>query len=122
MSKHILTVDDSPSMRMIIKSCLEKEGYQVSEACDGLDGLEKLKLTENYNLLLVDLNMPNMDGISFVKEVRKLNTYNKIPIVMLTTESEAIKKAEGAVAGATGWIVKPFEPEEFVKVIARLTK
>ncbi|MDH4128451.1 MAG: response regulator [Spirochaetota bacterium] len=122
MVKHVLSVDDSPSMRMIIKSCLEKEGYQVTEACDGLDGLEKLKQGNEFNLLIVDFNMPNMDGISFVKEVRKLQTYNKIPIVMLTTESEALKKAEGARSGATGWITKPFDPEEFIKVVGRLTK
>ncbi len=122
MSKNILSVDDSSSMRQIIKSCLGKVGYTVSEASDGLEGLEKINAGEKYDLLIVDVNMPNMDGITFVKEVRKNGNYKTIPIIMLTTESQAEKKADGAIAGATGWVVKPFQPDEFIKVVERLTR
>ncbi len=121
MGKKVLSVDDSSTMRQIIKSCLEKEGYTVTEAADGLDGLEKVKTEEAYDLFLVDVNMPNMDGISFVKEIRKDNRFSSTPILMLTTESLSEKKTEGAAAGATGWIVKPFNPDDFVKTINRVT-
>ncbi len=121
MGKKVLSVDDSSTMRQIIKSCLEKEGYAVTEATDGLDGLEKVRSEDIYDLFLVDVNMPNMDGISFVKEIRKDARFSSTPILMLTTESLPEKKAEGAVAGATGWIIKPFNPDDFIKTINRVT-
>ncbi|MDH5681808.1 MAG: response regulator [Spirochaetota bacterium] len=120
MSKNILTVDDSPSMRQIIKSCLSREGYLVSEAENGKAALDKISHTNHFDLFIVDVNMPVMDGITFVKEARKLAGLENVPIVMLTTESGMDKKAEGQVAGATGWITKPFEPHQFVKIIERL--
>ncbi len=120
MTKNILTVDDSPSMRQIIKSYLSRYGFNIQEAEDGLDALEKIKGGIPVDLFLVDVNMPNMDGISFVKELRKIQSYKGIPVLMLTTESMDNKKAEGAKAGATGWVVKPFDPDKFVKVIDRL--
>ncbi|MDH4128610.1 MAG: response regulator [Spirochaetota bacterium] len=121
MGKNILSIDDSSSMRQIIKSCLEKEGFKVFEAQDGLQGLEKINSSEIFDLFLVDVNMPNMDGISFVKELRKNHQYKNTPVVMLTTESQNEKKLEGQQAGATGWVIKPFNPEEFIKVVKRLT-
>ncbi|MDH5681809.1 MAG: response regulator [Spirochaetota bacterium] len=121
MSKNVLTVDDSPSMRQIIKSCLTREGYIVSEAENGEAALEKVKHATHFDLLIVDVNMPVMDGISFVREARKLTGLRNVPIVMLTTESGLEKKAEGQAAGATGWITKPFEPQQFVRLIQRLT-
>ena len=122
MNKKILSVDDSSSMRQIIKSCLNKEGYEIFEAEDGDVALEKIKSGEKYDLFLVDVNMPNMDGITLIKEIRKLGDLNATPIIMLTTESQPERKAEGAKAGATGWIVKPFEPDSFIKVINRILK
>ena len=121
MSKIVLTVDDSPSMRQIIKSCLLREGYIVSEAENGKVALAKISHTNHYDLFIVDVNMPVMDGITFVKEVRKLAGLEKVPIVMLTTESGLDKKAEGQAAGATGWITKPFEPKQFVRLVEKLT-
>ncbi|MDH5681807.1 MAG: response regulator [Spirochaetota bacterium] len=122
MSKNVLSVDDSPSMRQIIKSCLSREGYIVSEAEDGQDALNKILGDSAFDLMIVDVNMPNMDGISFVREARKLSNYKDTPIIMLTTESGMDKKAEGQAAGATGWITKPFEPQQFVRIIERLIK
>ncbi len=116
--KNILCVDDSPSMRQILRSCLEKEGYRVYEAEDGLDGLNKVHNIK-FNLYIVDYHMPRMDGISFIKEVRKKN--GDIPIIMLTTESHDDKKSEGKQAGANGWIVKPFKPEQLIKIVERMT-
>ncbi len=121
MGKRILSVDDSSSMRQIIKSCLEKEGYTVDEAEDGVVALDRAKDDKHINLFLVDVNMPNMDGITLVRELRKLDHYKNTPIIMLTTEGQAEKKSEGQKAGANGWIVKPFQPNEFLKVISRLT-
>ena len=120
LTKSVLSVDDSSSMRQIIKSCLEKEGYNISEANNGLEALNKVQSGEKFDLFLVDVNMPEMDGISFVKELRKNSQYDKVPVVMLTTESQPEKRLQGAAAGATGWIVKPFDPAQFVKVVKKL--
>ncbi len=120
MGKNILTVDDSSSIRHIIKSCLGNVGYSVSEATDGLNALNKVK-TATFDLLIVDVNMPKMDGIAFVKEVRKIDNYKDTPILMLTTEDQREKKNQGKDAGATGWLIKPFNPDDFIKVIDRLT-
>jgi len=120
MEKNILCVDDSPSIRQIVKVCLEGEGFNVLEAVDGLDALDKVKGNSNINLFVVDVNMPNMDGITFVKELRKIEGFGDTPVIILTTESLASKKVEGKEAGANGWIVKPFDPPQFIKVITRL--
>ena len=119
MSKTILTVDDSSSIRMMVSFTLKEKGYNVIEACDGKDALNKLKGAA-LDLIITDLNMPNVDGIELIKSVRSDPKHNFIPIVMLTTESQASKKIEGKAAGATGWIVKPFKPEQLVLVVKKI--
>ncbi len=119
MAKKILIADDSSSMRQMINFTLKSNGYEVVEAVDGVDGLAKAKATV-FNMVLTDLNMPKMDGITFIKELRKNPSTKFIPIVMLTTESQAAKKQEGKAAGASGWIVKPFQPDQLVVVVKKL--
>ena len=110
MSKLILTVDDSASIRQMVSFTLKGAGYQVIEASDGKDALSKL--SGPVKMVITDLNMPNMDGIELIRQVRALPGYKFVPSVMLTTESQASKKQEGKSAGATGWIVKPFKPDQ----------
>jgi two-component system, chemotaxis family, chemotaxis protein CheY len=119
MSKTILSVDDSASIRQMITFTLQKEGYAVLEAVDGKDALGKMN-SAAVDMVLTDLNMPNMDGIELIRELRGKAEYKYTPIVMLTTESSMNKKDEGRQAGATGWIVKPFKPEQLIAVIKRL--
>ncbi|PLY00374.1 MAG: two-component system response regulator [Desulfuromonas sp.] len=120
MSKTIMTVDDSASVRQMVKFTLQNEGYDVHEAVDGQDAFNKIKQLDKLDLLVTDLNMPNMDGIELIREVRKLDTFRFLPILMLTSESQEGKKQEGKQAGASGWIVKPFKPEQLVAVIRRV--
>jgi two-component system chemotaxis response regulator CheY len=120
MTKTIMTVDDSASVRQMVGFTLKKEGYSVIEACDGKDALGKLKGA--VNMVITDLNMPNMDGIELIKNIRAQAAYKFIPIVMLTTESQATKKQEGKSAGATGWIVKPFTPEQLLAVVKKVLR
>ncbi len=119
MSKTIMTVDDSASIRQMVSFTLKSAGYIVVEAVDGRDALNKIENTK-VDLILADLNMPNMDGITLIKNVRSNPAYKFVPIVMLTTESQADKKQEGRAAGATGWIVKPFKPEQLVAVVKKV--
>jgi two-component system chemotaxis response regulator CheY len=119
MSKTILTVDDSASMRQTIVFALRGAGYEVLEAVDGKDALQKLG-TRGVDLIVTDLNMPNLDGIGLIQEVRKHPAHRFVPIVMLTTESNDAKKTAGKAAGATGWIVKPFRGEQLVAVAKKL--
>src|SRR5581483_6333383 len=105
MAKLILTVDDSASVRQMVKFTLSDAGYNVIEAVDGKDALTKL--TSSVNLVITDLNMPNLDGIGLIRSVRGNPAYKGLPIVMLTTESQESRKQDGKAAGATGWIVKP---------------
>lgn len=119
MSKTILSVDDSPSIRQAVKLTLTSKGYQVREAGGGRQALQILA-AEPVHLILADLNMPEMDGIELIRRVRALAAYRFTPILMLTTESQADKKSQGKVAGATGWIVKPFTPEGLVSVVQRI--
>jgi two-component system chemotaxis response regulator CheY len=119
MAKTILTVDDSASIRQMVRFTLAKEGYDVIEACDGKDALSKLQ-SGSANMVVTDLNMPNMDGITLIKELRAKPQYKFVPIIMLTTESQDSRKAEGKAAGATGWIVKPFKPEQLVTVVKKV--
>ena len=107
MSKTILTVDDSKSIREAVRYALEPLGYDIVEAEDGVDGLSQLEKTP-VDLVITDLNMPNLDGIEFIEEVRKQDRYAGLPLVMLTTEGQAEKMRRGKQAGASGWIVKPF--------------
>lgn len=119
MDKTIMTVDDSASVRQMVSFTLRELGYQVVEAVDGEDALSKLNGT-TVHMLLTDLNMPNMDGIELIRNVRANSSYKFIPIVMLTTESQEEKKQDGKAAGATGWIVKPFKPEQLLAVIKKV--
>jgi two-component system chemotaxis response regulator CheY len=119
--KRILTVDDSASVRQMVSFTLRSAGHELVEAVDGKDGLGKAG-TAKFDLIISDLNMPNMDGIEMISAVRKLPGYAFIPILMLTTESQAEKKDAGRKAGATGWIVKPFDTEQLLTVVHRLVK
>jgi len=119
MKQTILVVDDSWSVRQLVSFTLSSAGYEVMEASDGADALSKLTGQE-IHLIICDVNMPNMDGISFVKEVKKSEKYKFTPIIMLTTESQEAKRQQGKVAGATGWIVKPFNPEQLLTVVKKV--
>lgn len=115
----ILTVDDSASMRQMVTFTLKSAGHEVTEAIDGVDALEKAK-QGNYQLVITDVNMPNMDGITLTKELRDLSDYKYTPILTLTTESDKNKKQEGKNAGATGWIIKPFNPDQLLLTIKKV--
>jgi len=115
----ILAVDDSPSMRQMVGFTLRAAGHEVTEATDGEEALRFAK-TKVFNLVLTDVNMPRMDGIALTKELRKLPNYRFIPILTLTTESTPEKKLEGKNAGATGWLVKPFNPDQLVSTVKRV--
>lgn len=121
MAKSIMTVDDSASIRQMVSFTLENAGFSVLEAVDGEDALEKLNKNA-VNMLFVDLNMPKMDGIELIRRVRANPQYKFVPIIMLTTESQASKKQAGKEAGATGWIVKPFKPEQLLNVIRKVLR
>ncbi len=120
MPKKIMTVDDSASVRQMVAMTLRNAGYDVVEASDGKDALAKL--TGPVDMIITDLNMPNMDGITLIKSVRADSRFRFIPIVMLTTESQADKKQDGKTAGATGWIVKPFKPDQLLAVVQKVLK
>jgi two-component system chemotaxis response regulator CheY len=117
--KKVLTVDDSSSVRQMVNFTLTKAGYGVSEAVDGSDGLKKMG-ADKFDLIVTDLNMPNMDGIEMITAARKLPGYGFTPILMLTTESQPEKKDAGRKAGATGWIVKPFNADQLIAVVKKL--
>jgi two-component system, chemotaxis family, chemotaxis protein CheY len=119
MGNTIMSVDDSSSVRQMVSFTLKTAGYDVIEAKDGLDALEKLG-KQPVKMILTDLNMPNMDGIELIREVRSGSSNKFVPIIMLTTESQASKKQEGKAAGATGWIVKPFKPEQLLAVVKKV--
>lgn len=121
MSKTIMTVDDSASIRQMVNFTLKDAGYNVIEAVDGKDALNKINGT-TVNMLISDVNMPNMNGIDLVRQVRANDAYKFIPIIMLTTESQGEKKQEGKAAGATGWIVKPFKPEQLLAVVKKVLR
>ncbi|MCE2945449.1 MAG: response regulator [bacterium] len=119
MAKTILAVDDSASIRQMVVFTLKSAGYDVVEAVDGQDGLDKAK-AKSVNLVLTDQNMPRMDGISLVKQLRALPQHKSTPILMLTTESSDQMKAQGKAAGATGWLVKPFDPTKLLEVVKKV--
>lgn len=119
MSKIIMTVDDSRSVRQMVSFTLQQAGYQVVEAEDGADALSKLN-GGKVNMVITDLNMPNMNGIELTKALRSDPNHKFVPIVLLTTESQDAKKQEGKAAGATGWIVKPFKPEQLLAVVKKV--
>ena len=119
MSKTIMTVDDSRSVRQLVGFTLKDAGYTVIAAEDGVDALNKLNGAA-IDMLITDLNMPNLDGIELIRKVRANPSYKFIPIVMLTTESQGSKKQEGKEAGASGWIVKPFNTPQLVAVVKKM--
>lgn len=119
MGKRIMTVDDSSSVRQMLNFTLTRGGYDVVEAVDGKDALHKLQ-NHKIDMLITDLNMPNLDGIGLIKAVRSLLSCKFIPIIMLTTESQESRKLEGKSAGATGWLVKPFKPEQMIAVLKKV--
>lgn len=119
MAKKILTVDDSKTMRDMVSFTLKGAGFEVVEAEDGVDALKVLDTTK-VDLIITDINMPNMDGVTLVKRVRGGSTHRSVPILVLTTEGGDQKKADGRAAGATGWIVKPFTPDKLVQVVNKV--
>ncbi|MCX7239323.1 MAG: response regulator [Burkholderiales bacterium] len=119
MAKTIMIVDDSASIRTVVGIALRGEGYTVIEAIHGQDAINKLT-GQKVNLIISDVNMPIMDGITFVKNVKTMPAYRFTPIIMLTTESDESKKREGQAAGAKAWVVKPFKPEQMLGAVQRL--
>lgn len=119
MSKTVLAVDDSGSLRQMVAFSLKASGYGVIEAVDGQDALNKAK-QQQVDLVLTDQNMPVMDGLSLIRALRGLQNYQKVPILMLTTESGDEMKAQGRAAGASGWLVKPFDPARLIEVVKKL--
>lgn len=116
---NILAVDDSSSMRQMVAFTLKGAGYQVVEAADGQEALNKAK-SQQFDLIITDVNMPIMDGITFIKNLRGEANYKFTPMLMLTTESSADKKSAGKAAGATGWIVKPFNPDQLLNTVKKV--
>ena len=120
MGKKILIIDDSETMIMSIKSILEMGGFEVETAGDGAEGLSKLKSGSKPDLIITDINMPNMDGLELIKNVRAQSGFNFTPILTLTTESDTAKREEAKKLGATGWIVKPVTGPDLIKVIKQV--
>jgi two-component system chemotaxis response regulator CheY len=121
MSKTVLIVDDSASMRQLVSFALKDGGYEVISAVNGKDAIDKLNGSK-IDMVITDLNMPEMDGIEFIKQLRGKIGYKYTPIVMLTTESQEAKKQAGKDAGASGWIVKPFTPEQLLDIVKKFVK
>ncbi|MEY3879215.1 MAG: hypothetical protein RIQ94_10 [Pseudomonadota bacterium] len=117
--KTILVVDDSRSLRQMVAFCLTSAGYQVREAVDGVEALEIIQ-EQQFDLVLTDQNMPRMDGLAFIESLRTQPAYQNTPILMLTTESSDEMKAKGRAAKATGWLVKPFDPEKLISVVQKV--
>lgn len=120
MQKTILTVDDSKSLRQMLSFSLKAAGFKVVEAEDGVEGLEKAT-KGRFDLVLTDLNMPRMDGLTLISKLNAIERYQNIPILMLTTESSMEMKNKGREAGATGWLVKPFDPVKLISIVNKLT-
>ena len=119
MAKTIMIVDDSASLRQVVSISLKGAGYDLIEGCDGKDALSKMN-GQKVHLIISDVNMPNMDGLTFVSEVKKLPAYKFTPIIMLTTEAGEDKKAAGQAAGAKAWMVKPFSPDQMLNAVSKL--
>jgi two-component system chemotaxis response regulator CheY len=119
MAKTILIVDDSTSLRQVVGITLKGAGYDVIEACDGKDALSKLQ-GQKIHLIISDVNMPNMDGLTFIKAAKQMPAYKFTPVIMLTTEAGESKKQEGQAAGAKAWVVKPFQPAQMLAAVGKL--
>jgi two-component system, chemotaxis family, chemotaxis protein CheY len=121
MAKTLLIVDDSASIRQVVSMTLKGAGYDVIEACDGVDALGKLK-GQKVNLIISDINMPNMDGLALLEAVKKQPAYKFTPFMMLTTETEQTKRERAKAAGAKAWVVKPFQPQQMLDAVAKLVQ
>ncbi|MEZ5626713.1 MAG: response regulator [Rhodocyclaceae bacterium] len=119
MTKNVLAVDDSASIRQMVNFTLRSAGYTVVDAMDGRDGLARAR-EQQFDLVLTDQNMPHMDGLALIRALRELPAYRQVPILMLTTESSDAMKAQGRSAGATGWMVKPFDPLKLIEVVRKV--
>ena len=119
MAKTIMVVDDSASIRQVVGIALKSQGYDVLDACDGQDALKKMT-GQKIHLIISDVNMPNMDGITFLKQVKQHPRYKFTPVIMLTTEAGQDKMAEGRAAGAKAWVVKPFQPPQMLAAVEKL--
>ena len=115
----ILAVDDSPSMRQLVKLALSSGGHEVDVATDGVEALQVAERRQ-FDVVITDVNMPNMDGIALVRELRRRSNYRFVPLLMLTTESTAERKQQGKEAGATGWLVKPFDPARLLSIVSKV--
>ncbi len=122
MEKTILIVDDSESIREVVQATLENAGYKVLAGVDGVDAMKHLQDGSEINLVITDLNMPNKDGIELIKDIRATDSYKFVPILLLTTESQAEKKQQAKAAGATGWIVKPFVQEKLIATVQKVLR
>ncbi len=122
MSKKILIVDDSRTIRQQVGFTLTKEGFEVVEAEDGQDGLTKLQANADISMIVSDVNMPNMGGLEMVEAIRQIEQFKFLPIIMLTTESSGDKVDRAKKAGASGWLVKPFNPEQLVGAVKKLAR
>ncbi len=120
--KNILVVDDSESMRELIGSTLEMNGFKIAKGENGKEGVERLKDHQKFDLIITDLNMPVMDGITFLKEIRSRADYRYVPVLILTTESNVEMRNEAKASGATGWIVKPFDGDKLINVIRKVIR
>jgi two-component system chemotaxis response regulator CheY len=119
MTAQILTVDDSASVRMAMRLALTGAGYGVTEAGDGAEGLDKLR-SARFDMVITDLNMPRMDGLTMIRQLRAIPSCAGMPIIFVTTESDDGMKAQAKAAGATGWLVKPFQPDQIVRVARKV--
>ncbi|HUX40990.1 MAG TPA: response regulator [Rectinemataceae bacterium] len=122
MAKKILVIDDSAAIRQSISFILQQEGYETLEAQDGQEGLNVLASAGAFDLIITDVNMPNLDGIGFIRKARELPAFKFTPILVLTTESQGTKMNEGKEAGATGWIVKPFNAEKLLSIVKKVAE
>jgi len=122
MARNILIVDDSLTIRSSLEYCLKEAGFNVVAAVDGIDGIEKLKSMKDsgVSVIITDVNMPRMDGITFTENVKK-SSFRSTPVLILTTETQESRKQQGRAAGAAGWLVKPFQPEQLIAVIDKIT-
>lgn len=119
MGKSVLVVDDSPSIRQMVEVTLKGAGYDITTASDGQDALDKCKFTR-FDFVLTDQNMPRMDGLTLIRSLRGMGAYTRTPIMVLTTEASADMKNQGKAAGATGWMVKPFDPNKLLEVLKKV--
>ena len=119
MSKNVLVVDDSPSIRQIVEVTLKSAGYSITTAGDGQDALDKCQFNR-FDFVLTDQNMPKMDGLTLIKALRRIGAYARTPIMVLTTETSSDMKSQGKAAGATGWMVKPFDPNKLLEVLKKV--